>query len=164
MPFIKYLIVLLFLLLAAPVHAGCTDAARPGASWIRCFMTGSQYQEVDIKNAILRESTFTRSNFTGAVMSDVDARDAKFVSAIMLGVKLDGANLANADFTKADLSKADLSGADLRGARLYQTILRGADLSGARLNGADLYQTDFSNSLWVDGTTRCAEGSIGRCK
>lgn len=100
------------------------------------------------------------------------------------GAQLSGADLSGADLTFADLSEADLRGADLsgalatgaklrwadlRGARLTSLYLKGADLRGADLTGADLRgvkltDVDLSGATWSDGTTVCAEGSIGRCR
>ncbi|GER01795.1 hypothetical protein JCM17845_24180 [Iodidimonas gelatinilytica] len=150
--------------LSVPAFAGCSDAPRPGVEWTRCFMNGRQFQDIDIQNGIVRDSSFSRATLDRANLSGLDGRRAKFMSASLKNVNLSGANLIDADFTKADLSGADLSHADLRGARLFQTNLGGANLTQARLEDADLYRTDFTGATWIDGTTICAEGSIGTCK
>ena len=54
----------------------------------------------------------------------------------------------------------EISGASAAGA---VQILRGVDLSQANLTGADLLRANLSGAIWTDGTTICAEGSIGRC-
>ena len=66
---------------------------------------------------------------------------------------LSGRQCPRCDLNYAPLSNANLSGADLSGANLTAANLSGADLSGANLSGA----------AWSDGTTRCADGSIGVC-
>lgn len=149
---------------AAPASAACTDSPQPGISWVRCLLNERDFSAVDLTGAVLRDSSFYRTNLEDAQMGGVDARRAKFVSALMAGANLDSAVLRDADFTSADLAGADLSGADLRGARLYQTTLKDADLSGARLEDADLLRADLSGALWTDGVRRCAAKSIGLCR
>ena len=79
------------------------------------------------------------------------------------GTRFDDANLAQADLTKAALVGASLRNVDLTRARMFRANLSGADLTGARLQGADLLKANFSGATWIDGTTVCAEGSIGQC-
>lgn len=152
------------LLAGQPAMAACTDAAAPGAEWRRCLLDEENLTGVDLSKADLRDSSFKRSDLSRSNLSQVQARRAKFVSAIMQGVDLSGADLVQADFTSADLSGAKLTGASLRAARLFQANLRGADLTGAVLIGTDLLRTDFSGARWTDGTTICAEGSLDRCQ
>ena len=150
-------------LVPAPALAGCTDPPAPGVNWQRCVQDGLEFREVDLSGARLRGTSFFRADLTGSDLSEVNAFEAKFVNALMAGVRLDGAKLSEADFTKADLSKASLVGADLRRARFFSAVLRGADLTDARLGGADLTRADLSGATWRDGSHVCAEGSIGRC-
>lgn len=144
--------------------AACTDAATPEVQWVRCLMNERQLTGVDLRNAVLRGSSFSRGDLSGANLSGVDARRTKFVSANLQNARLDGASLRDADLTKADLSGASLRNTDLREARLFRANLKGANLTGARLDGADLWNADLSGATWVDGSTVCGENSIGQCR
>jgi uncharacterized protein YjbI with pentapeptide repeats len=144
-------------------QAACTDAAAPGVQWRRCLLDSSDLSGENLSGADLRDTGFKRVDLSGANLTRVQARRAKFVSSNLQNVDLSEADLVQADFTSADLSGAKLIGASLRSARLFQANLRGADLTRAVLDGADLLRTDFSGARWTDGTTICAEGSLGRC-
>ena len=76
---------------------------------------------------------------------------------------LSDANLAGANLSAAYLSAANLSGANLSGANLSNANLSGAILSNADLSGANLSGANLSGAMWLDGTTRCLNGSIGVC-
>jgi uncharacterized protein YjbI with pentapeptide repeats len=144
--------------------ADCSDVPGPEVYWRRCVFDRQDLDGLDLSGATIRDSSFKRADLTEADLRDVDARRAKFVSAIMRDVILDDANLVKADLTSADLSGASLKGTDLTQARLFGADLSGADLTDARLSGTDLLQTTFDGATWIDGTTICAEGSVGRCQ
>lgn len=147
----------------APALADCTDFAQPGVYWRRCVQDGQDLRDADLTGAVLRDASFKRANLSGADLSGADARNAKLVSAQMHGTMLDGANLVRADLTKADLQGASLREADLTRAKLFRANLREADLTGARLEGTDLLNAELGGATWVDGTTICAEDSVGQC-
>lgn len=152
------------LISAPPVLAACTDVAGPDVYWRRCVFDRQDLAGLDLSGATIRDSSFKRADLSDAVLKDVDARRAKFVSAVMQNITLDGTNLVKADLTKADLTGASLKGVNLTQARLFRADLSGADLTDARLDGTDMLQTKFDGATWTDGTTICAEGSIGRCQ
>jgi len=156
--------IVVFGLAAAPARAGCTDPPRPGVNWQRCSHDERPFVNANLSGANLRETRMTWADLSGANLSKMDARRAKFLNARLVGARLDGANLTEADFTKADLSGASLKGAILRGTHLFRANLRGADFTGARLARADLLNADLSGAIWTDGKTVCAEGSISQCK
>lgn len=143
--------------------AECTDPAQPKVNWRRCYFDGRDLSSVKLAGAMLRDATFQRATLKDADLSETDGYRAKFFSATMPGVKLDGARLIEADFTRADLSGASLKETDLRNAKLVNAILQRADFTGARLGGADLRHADLSGAIWIDGTTVCAEKSVGQC-
>ncbi len=148
----------------APAQAACADPPRPGVNWQRCYHDDRPFIDVDLTGANLREARMTWTDLSGANLSGIDARRAKFLNARLIGARLDGANLTEADFTSANLSGASLKDALLRGTRLFGANLRGADFTGARLERADLLNADMSGATWIDGKTVCAEGSISQCK
>ncbi|MFV3074227.1 pentapeptide repeat-containing protein [Niveispirillum fermenti] len=155
-------LLVLALLSAGVAQAACTDPAASGVNWRRCYMDGRDLKGVALDGAMLRETTFQRSDLTGAKLPRADAYRAKFISARMAGAVLDGTRLIEADLTRADLAGASLKEADLRNAKLVGASMKGADLTGARLEGADLRNADLSQAVWTDGRT-CAEGSMGQC-
>ncbi len=148
---------------AVAALAACTDPARPGVDWRRCYADERRLPGVDLSGAKLREARFARADLSGADFSGANAHRAKFISATIAKARFDKARLTEADFTKADLTGASFRGADLRRARLFRAKLRGADLTGACLTGADMLNADLSGATWIDGKTTCAEGSNGQC-
>jgi uncharacterized protein YjbI with pentapeptide repeats len=149
---------------ATPAWAGCSDVAGPGVEWRRCRLDGENLSGVDLSNAGLRDTSFTRANLSGARLTGADMRRARLVSANLTGAVLDGANLTTADLTSANLEGASLKEASLRRTRFYDANLKGADLTGALLSEADLLRADLSGARWIDGKTICAEGSRGACR
>lgn len=156
-------LIALFLLVADPVLAACSDAAAPKVDWRRCLQDGLELGKVDLTGAVLRDASFQRAQLTGARLAGVEAPDARFVSADLAGADLTGAMLRGADFTRGNLRGAVLARADLRRARFFRSDLTEADLSGAQLAGADFSGATLDGALWVDGEKRCAPGSMGRC-
>ncbi len=150
--------------IAGPAQAACIDPPRPGVNWQRCIHDRATYREVDLEGARLGDATFQRATLDGSRFVRIDGTRSRFVSASLKGAVFDFAKLGRADFTRADLTGAQFREADLRRARLFRANLKGANLTGARLDGADLLNADLSGATWVDGTTVCAEGSIGTCR
>lgn len=153
------------LLTCAPAAfaADCTVPAAPQVDWQRCYMDGRGFVGHDLSQSRLRETSFQRSDLSGANLSKVDGYRVRFISAVLRGARLDDGVFSEADFTKADLSGASLVRTDLRRARFFHASLRGADLTGAKTLGADLLSADLSGAKWTDGHRICAEGSLGQC-
>lgn len=149
---------------SSPAMAACTDPPASGVEWRNCNFNGNTFDTPVLAEAVIRDSTFNRAVLDGAQMTGVDARRAKFVSASLKGADLAAASLRETDFTKADLTGANLAGADLTRARLFRAILREANMTGAQLSGSDLENADLTGAIWIDGASRCGEGSIGLCK
>ena len=148
---------------ARAAHAACTDPARPGADWSRCYFEERDLSGVDLSGARLRDARFNRAQLSGSDLTGIDGHRAKFITSRLLGVRFDDARLTEVDFTKADLTGASFRGADMRRSRLFRAILRNVDLTDALMTGADLLKADLSGATWTDGSTVCAEGSIGQC-
>src|ERR1700724_3099865 len=84
--------------------AGGVRADLSGAT-----LTDLQLAGIDLREAILRGTTFIDSNLSGANLS--------------------GADLTDSDLRNGNLMGADLSGADLTGARFQFALLGGAYLA-----------------------------------
>lgn len=147
-----------------PALAGCSDPGRPNVDWTDCYFDGRPMQNMNLQGSRLRKASFTRADVTGTDFSGADLRETKFVSAIAEEAVFAGANMITTDFTRARARGADFSGADLRRTRFYRADLRETNFTGANLTGTDLYNADLSGAIWVDGQTRCAEGSVGQCR
>ena len=160
----RSLLVAIFFMLPASAMALCTDAAQPDVDWTRCELAERPFAGIDIRNGQLRDANLQRSVLDEANLSAIDGRNANFISGSLKGTNLAGADLRGADFTKAVLGNANMAGADLRRARFFKADLRGANLTGARMTSTDILKADFSGATWIDGTTTCAEGSVGQCK
>ena len=161
----KFVLAVIILLVGASAAfaADCTASAAPKVDWQRCYMDGRGFVGDDLTQARLRETSFQRSDLSGANLTKVDAYRVRFISAGLKGAKLDDGLFAEADFTKADLTGASMVRTDLRRARFFHASLRGADLTGAKILGADLLNADLSGARWTDGSHICAEGSLGQC-
>jgi acyl-CoA thioesterase FadM len=160
-------IALISIAAAAPAVAQMPDCAAPPApdvNWQRCHLTDRDLPGIDVTGGNLREANFSASDLSGAKLIDIDGRRARFTGTKLKGAALDKAVLREADLTRADLSGASLKGADLRRARLFRANLRGADLTNAQLDGADLLHAEMAGATWIDGRTRCGEGSTGQCR
>jgi len=146
------------------VLAQCTAFPAPGVEWRRCLHDGDDFAGADLTGADLRDSSFRRANFDDAILAEIRARRAHFTSASMVRVDLSGADLTLAEFTSADLTDASFVGATLRRTSFINATLRGANFTDADTLEADFARADFSGATWIDGTTVCAEGSIGGCR
>jgi uncharacterized protein YjbI with pentapeptide repeats len=156
----------LILALATPAAqaAGCAALPATGVDWRRCQLDTRDLRGVDLTGAVLRDASLSRSNLEEAILVRVDGRNARFTSAEMRGADLTGAVLVRADFTRADLNGAKLAGADLRRAQFFGADLRNADFTDARMEGTDLLRARLDGARWTDGTSICAEGSVGACQ
>ena len=70
-------------LFSPPALAACTDTPAPGVDWQRCYLDKRHFQNVNLSDSNLRSAFFAHSDFTGANMTGVDARRAKFVTTIL---------------------------------------------------------------------------------
>jgi len=101
-------------------------------------LAGADCSGANFLQARLPNADLSRANLRGAVLEQVFAPKALFVTA----------DLADALLLMADLTGANLSGADLTGANLEAAILRDATLDLARLSDANLKDADFTNANW----------------
>lgn len=163
-PILSLLVISVMLLGAVPASAACLEAPAPKVDWRRCLQDGQDLRGANLSSAVLRDASFARADLRKADLSGVEAPDARFTSAELAEADFSGAVLRGADFTRANLARARLAKADLRGARFFRADLTGADLTGAIIAGADLSTALLGGALWVDGTTRCAAGSVGSCR
>src|SRR5215212_4351035 len=95
---------------------------------------------------LLRGSTLSHAELSGAHLPNADLGDAELSGADLSNALLLNANLIGADLSGADLSNALLDNADLV-ANLPNADLSGASLIGADLSDANLIGADLSRSV-----------------
>jgi len=130
------------------------------------------FEETNLKQAILSGANLTGANLTEANLTGTSLYGTNLTGAFLGGANLTGASLGGANLTeakltganlrKANLMRANLSGANLTGANLTRTYLSdarlswayfleanltGANLSGANLTGAILYRTNLTGAF-----------------
>ena len=105
-----------------------------------------------LENMNLREAIMNKANLGGANLQGVNLEGANLERANLQGANLQGANLSGANLEGVRLQGANLKGASLNGVNLQGVNLQGANLekaciggslSGARLYGANLKQADL---------------------
>jgi uncharacterized protein YjbI with pentapeptide repeats len=128
---------------------------------------GADLQEVDLHNLPLArllcglsqeekgDATVRQRKIAGAMMNEVNFREAQLEGASFVWARLE-----EASFVRARLERASFAEAQLKEANLYQAQLKGADLFKARLEkasfvwaqleetnlyGAELERTDLAN-------------------
>lgn len=107
-----------------------------GASLQRVKAADSSLRSADLREANLTGGDFTGSIFVGtkfdeAVLSQIEAKGARFGHASFHRTSLLKANLMRADFEGANLAGADLRGANLFEANTFNTKMTGAKLDHA---------------------------------
>jgi len=93
-------------------------------------ITDANMQGVDLRLTWAENAQLTRSNLTGAIVSDTVLANVSFINAILVG----------ADFRGADLIRANLRGANVSN----------ADFSFARLTFATLADLTAEGTIWTD--------------
>lgn len=144
--------------------ANLSDAILVNATLLGADLTGANLAGANLQNANLRGADLTGANLVGAQLNYIKTQSTNFTKA----------NLSYAEINEARLSATDFSGADLRGAQLYNSRLTGSTLTGANfadaylyralIYGVDLTDVTLTGATWVDGSRKCAAGSIGVCR
>lgn len=111
------------------------------------ILLGINFSSANLEGANLSGLTIS-NNTNNANLSEVYLKSANLIQTTIKYADLNHAFLMESDLTEADLSYSDLTNADLTNANITDTVFTGADLSGA---------------TWIDGTTVCAQNSIGSC-
>jgi uncharacterized protein YjbI with pentapeptide repeats len=116
-----------------------------GLELVDVILTDCGLANVDAREGLLRRVEVRRSQLVGfgfneGDVSDLVVRDSSlelssFAGASLRGVRFEGVNLINASFMEARLELVEfidcrMSGADFRGARVRSAAIRGASLDG----------------------------------
>ena len=96
---------------------------------------------------------FDATNWTGALMNDVQMQSSSFVGATFAHVTADNANFNAANFDHVDFAGANLSGSVFANATMHGDNFVGANLHGAKSMSA----AALTGSLWRD--TLCPDGT-----
>ena len=103
-------------------------------------------REAIFDGATLTKASLGSSNLIDATIRNADLREAGMIGALLRKTDLRGSDLTDAELSKADLFEANLSGATLAGVNFKETLIESANLSGADLRGAYLWFADVSGS------------------
>lgn len=142
------------------------SAPKQGCNMAGANLTGANFHQADLRNAVLAGATLN-----GANLSDADLRGVDLTNATLSAANLHGANLTGVDLSTADLNVVSSGGivgtpvlpagwinsggvlvgpgADLRGVDLSNVDLGTLDLSTARLEGV--------KSGYTTGTPKLAQ-------
>jgi uncharacterized protein YjbI with pentapeptide repeats len=94
-------------------------------------LSGLDFQNKNLRNAIFRRSNLSNTNFCGATLYNAD---------------FSRADLSGSDLSKANIRYATLTDANLTGVNLSYADMYGSNLINADLTNANLYNTDISNT------------------
>lgn len=122
-------------------------------------------KRLDLSNAILKETDFSKENLSKAILLDANLENADLSFADLSEANLIDANLRNANLSYANLQGtilqscnlsearleyAKMSGANLENSNLQGAILAEADLSRTKIHGANLDEVDFTGATLND--------------
>jgi len=128
-----------------------------GGSFYKCKFRGANMfgmeahsanmRNCDFSNALMKDTEFTDSDFTGSTAIRV-----RFIRAVMDNVKMDTMDLSYSDFTGASLKKTTfihsrLQSVNFQGAHCQEADFSGSDLKGANFFGTELEETNFSGAI-----------------
>ncbi len=119
----------------------------------RCGLEGYDFEGINMKEAVLRDSFLDWANFR-----DADLENAQMISTQLIGADLTGANLRDADLGGAYLTGANLRFADLRGVELTGHFIQFDELGHkvgiitrhANFNSAVMEDTKFDKDKGKD--------------
>ena len=113
---------------------------------IRADFTGADLRDARILSAQLMGGKFHNADLTGAQFMGTNLNGASFIGANLQKAQFMGALIRDAEFYGANLTGANLRGADLSRANLYRANLCETDLRGAILINANLVGANISNA------------------
>lgn len=110
--------------------------------------TGAKCRNIQGKGSIWEESILDKANFSGAlledaILSDVSAKETRFIRANLGNATfedscLDGAVLTEANLLRASFERASLIGTDLSRSNLYESSFWEAKTLNTNVHGANL--------------------------
>jgi uncharacterized protein YjbI with pentapeptide repeats len=143
-----------------PVNTSFLDADLSGADLSEVTLSEVDFSRANLHEADLSGVTVRRSDFSGAYILEANLSEAYILEANLSGKNLvltdfskailDEVNLSRATLTEADLSEADLRGANLSGADLSEADLSGADLANANLTDAEFEDADLTDATLAE--------------
>lgn len=144
-------------------------AQLQSTGFLDCRSEGARFGAANMAGTVFAgKSSFTRADFTDAVMKGANLNLCRFDGSRFVRAILDNANLFKARLQAADLRlasakgamfrKADLTGARMERSNLKDALLYGADLRGTDLRQANLFGADLTR-VHLDGTSRI-DGAI----
>jgi uncharacterized protein YjbI with pentapeptide repeats/energy-coupling factor transporter ATP-binding protein EcfA2 len=149
--------------------ADFTSAQLQRAQFVQSNLTAAVFRNANLVNgnftdAILKDADFSGADLTGALLSFLRLREARwegarFVKASLVGCDLEYMNLPAADFENACLSEALLTGSAMYGANFRCADLRDTGLADIEWEDVDLRDADLRGASFHIGSTR--SGLVG---
>ena len=115
-----------------------------GANMFGMEAHAAQLRNSNFSNALMKDTEFTDSDFTGSTAIHV-----RFIRAVMDNVKMDTMDLSYSDFTGSSLKKATFIHSRLHNVNFQGAHCQEADFSGADLKGANFFGTEFKETKFI---------------
>ncbi len=116
-----------------------------------CFVKDTVLERADFAGAVLSEVNLRQARANGASFNGARISQSDFSDASLQAADLQDMKLINGYMVRTDLSGANLARADLIGAHLRRAILPHANLREANLFRANLAETSLDHTTRLDG-------------
>lgn len=142
-----------------------------------CIIKGADFENWDLTNADLSQSTLSNSNFTNATLKDANLEKTKCVNCTLTntnfrGAKMGGVNLGNSAATGANFFSANMNSCSSSNVDFTQATFNGTDIAGCNFNNSDFTSATISDvffgtstfvgATWTNGIV-CEAGQNGCC-
>jgi len=133
-------------LVAAEIVAAAGDLRRGHLKrdFAHAWLMGVQLHEAQLSGAKMEGANIAASDFTNAVMTEIDIRNCFAGYSSFCGVNLGWALAQNSGFSFSNLHGASLKCAKVMGCNFFRTDFRAVSMAGADFTGATLKECSFS--------------------
>lgn len=115
-----------------------------------CIFTGADLSNTNLTTAEIHSSDFSGANLTSAKMittgKEAMISETNFTNAILMNIDLTGAKMTEVNLTGANLTGANLTNMEI----MTNPMTDGSKFSNANLTGANLTNVDFMSSVFTN--------------